>query len=183
MSTQNTILFSSEPRSQDQRMVLERMLIPHRSHPLVCDLLESMRDGAFGQAHLALSLIRKTLDVSDTDLDHELGHLLFLNAAHSFAPFQGFEFLLDCGFFPHACATEIAEHLAFAPTSSKQQTLAMIFWLFEHGAVVRRESKAALKSLAAEFPEAFQANASRHEAVELSTALPPSTASSQICRL
>lgn len=185
MSTKNSILFSTEPRSADQRMVLERMLIPHRSHPLVCDLLESIRDANFGQAHLALALIRKTLEISDDDLQNELAHLLFLNAVHSFAPFEAFDFLADCGFSSEQCSTELAEHLAFSPTSSKKQALAMIFWLFEHGAIVRQESKAAIKSLQAEFPEAFLANVSRHEAISLASALPaaPAAHPGESCRL
>lgn len=168
MSLKQTLLFSFPKQAHDMRMLMDRVLEPDTAHPLVRDLLESLRSCRYGESQFLLSSLKRMLGLQASDMQHELGTLLFANATHSTSPFAGFQYLLDTGFFAEPIATELLEHLAIGQYfSDRKQSLALLDWFMDKGGIISPESKAAWKALASQYPEAFEKNNSQYEMKKL----------------
>ena len=165
MSNTPSLFGAASPK--DLRMTLDRLLSPQNAHPLAVDLFESLRENRFGEAQLALASLRRRLDLDAQSLSKEFGCLLFANAAHSPDPFAAFDFLIDSGFDPAECATDIMEHLALGRYREPREMGPILGWFLDRGGLIQPRSKAAWKALRAHYPETFAANHGRHEAREL----------------
>lgn len=149
-------------------MLLDRVLEPDTAHPLVRDLLESLRSARYGEAQFALQAIERQLSVGHEALQLHLSHLMFANALHSHSPFTGFQFLLDSSFDARECSTHLMEHMALGHYfQDRALSLRLFQWLMEHGGLIEPHSKAAWKALAELHPEVFSLNHSRYEAIQL----------------
>ena len=149
-------------------MLLDRVLEPDAAHPLVRDLLESLRSSRFGEAHFSLQEIKRHLQIEHEAIQSHLGYLLFANALHSPCPHQGLQYLVDSAFDPSEFATGLMEYLALGNYFNDSERADRLFhWLMEHGGVVEPEAKAAWNALAEHHPDIFAINHSRHEARKL----------------
>ena len=166
MSATPSLLFSSGP-GKDIRMLLDRLLSPQTAHPLVASLLESVREGHFGEAQLALASLRRQLSMDIKALGAELSHLLFANAAHANEPFAAFEFLTESGFEPKECATDVMEHLALGRYRKAADMAPIFSWFLDRGGLILPQSQAAWKALRSHYPDSFCENQGRHEAIAL----------------
>jgi hypothetical protein len=166
MSPTSSLLFSSAS-TKDIRMLLDRLLSPQTAHPLVGSLLDSVRECQFGEAQLALASLRRQLGVDVRNLGSEVAHLLFVNASHANEPFAAFDFLLDSGFEPKECATDVMEHLALGRYRGAADMAPVFAWFLKHGGLIPPQSQAAWKALQAHYPDSFCANQGRHEAIAL----------------
>lgn len=168
MSLKETLLFSFPKHAYDMRMLMDRVLEPDTAHPLVRDLLESMRSCRYGEAQLLLGSLKRTLGLQASDMQHELAPLLFANAVHSTLPFLGFQYLIDTGFFAEPIATELLEHIVIGQYfSNSKQAIPLIDWFMDKGGIILPESKAAWKALESGCPEAFAKNNSQYEMQKL----------------
>lgn len=169
MSEKQTLLFSFPKHSPDMRMLLDRVLEPDTAHPLVRDLLDSLRSARFGEAHFCLQEIQRQLGVSREALQEHLGCLMFANALHSHAPYQGFQYLIDSLLIPASCSTFLMEHLVLGNyfPSDRNRSVGIFQWLMKHGAIVEPDSKAAWKALEVLYPDVFADNHSHYEAKKL----------------
>jgi hypothetical protein len=168
MSVKETLLFSFPKHAHDMRMLTDRVLEPDTAHPLIRDLLESLRSCRYGEAQFLIHSLKRVLGLNPSDMQNELAALLFANATHSPSPFIGFQYLLDSGFFAEPIATEIMEHIALGQYfSGRDHSLALLDWFQNKGGMIVPESKAAWKALESQFPEAYAKNNSHYESQKL----------------
>lgn len=162
-----TSVFKETSQSPDMRMLLDRLLIPAGTAPLIRDFLESLRECKFGETQIALFMLKRHFDVEIAHLQESLSLHIFLNAAHSIEPFVAFQFLSDSGFCPIPCASEIMEHLVLGQYFETNRITPLLSWFQAHAGMIKPESKAAWKCLEANYPQLFAINLSKYEAVKL----------------
>lgn len=168
MNEQYKTLFPSLRQAHDMRMLLDRLLVPEQAHPLVRDLLEGIRECGFGEAQIAMSMIKNQLGMDHGVLQTHLAQLLFSNAAHAPEPFTAFQYLMESGFSPAGCASDLMEHLALGQYfQDKLKSVRLLTWLLDHGGLIEPDSKAAWKALEANFPDVFSINHSHYESRKL----------------
>ena len=149
-------------------MLMDRVLEPDSAHPLVRDLLESLRSSRFGEAHFSLQEIKRHLCIDHESIQSHLGFLLFANVLHSPCAQQGLQYLVDSAFDPSSFTASLMEYLALGNFFSNEAYAGELFhWLMNHGGMIEPESKAAWNALSHHYPEIFSINHSKHEARKL----------------